>query len=76
MPDPNPEPFDPFAPDAPILHLLSQRDNPLLATATEEQLIALITRFRQTAQQPQVMKAELSKRPTMSAKKKELWDSI
>lgn len=71
-----PEPIDPFAPDAPILHLLSQKENPLLATATEEQLIALVQRLRTTAQQPQVMKAELAKRPTMTAKKKAVLDDI
>ena len=78
-------PVDPLAPDAPILHLLSLRENPNVATMSEDELRALVQRLRTMATSPQTLSAELSKessranprqRNSISAKRKALLDSI
>lgn len=70
---------DPFAPDAPILHLLSLRENPNVATMSEDELRALVQRLRTVATSPQSLSAELAKdsarvnprqRDSISAKRK------
>ena len=55
---------DPFAPDAPLIQLLSLKSNPLLATATPEQLLEVVRRLRTVVQQPVTLKAELNKEST------------
>lgn len=77
MPD-DPSTFDPFAPDAPLLHIITMmhRDG-LPKDATDEQLLALVRRLRTVTQQPQSLKAEVVReaKPRTSAKQK-LLDSI
>jgi hypothetical protein len=72
-------PIDPLAPDAPILHLLSLRENPNVATMSEDELRTLVQRLRTVATSPQSLSAELSKessrvnprqRNSISAKRK------
>jgi hypothetical protein len=55
------EVIDPLAPDAPILHLLSLRENPNVATMSEDELRALVQRLRTVASSPQTLSAELAK---------------
>lgn len=57
----NAENVDPLAPDAPILHLLSLRENPNVATMSEDELRALVQRLRTVATSPQTLSAELAK---------------
>lgn len=85
MQSPNPSPtdsapqVDPFAPDAPIIHLLSLRHNPLLATATDEQLRQVFERCKAMVQQPQTLQAELRKESAprgKAGKLKSILDSI
>lgn len=52
---------DHLAPDAPILHLLSLRENPNVATMSEDELRSLVQRLRTVAQSPQTLTAELQK---------------
>lgn len=77
--------IDPLAPDAPILHLLSLRENPNVATMSENELRALVQRLRTVATSPQSLSAELSKessranprqRNSISAKRKAVLDSL
>ena len=73
-----PSGFDPFAPDAPLLHVISimHRDG-LPATATDDQMLALVRRLRTVTQQPQSLKAEVtrdSKPRALSVAKKALLD--
>jgi hypothetical protein len=79
------EVIDPLAPDAPILHLLSLRENPNVATMPEDELRALVQRLRTVATSPQSLSAELSKessrvnprqRNTAAAKRKAVLDSL
>ena len=44
-----PDQHDPMAPDAPLLSLLSARENPMLADASEDYLVALVKKLRQHA---------------------------
>jgi hypothetical protein len=77
--------IDPLASDAPILHLLSLRENPNVATMSEDELRALVQRLRTVATSPQSLSAELSKesscvnprqRNTAAAKRKAVLDSL
>lgn len=52
-------PLDPLAPDAPIVQLLSVSTNPLLATASDEELRALVVRLRQQASSPPTLSSKL-----------------
>jgi hypothetical protein len=47
--------IDPLAPDAPILHLLSLRENPNAATCSDDELRALVLRCRTLATSPQLV---------------------
>lgn len=69
---------DPFAPDAPLIHLLSITENPLLADASEEQLTALVKRLRTVSQQQPTLKAKLAEgaKSPRTSKRKALLDSI
>ena len=58
--DPN-NPNDPLAPDAPIHHLLSIRENPLVKDMTMEQLQSLVKRMRTMAQSPQTLTSSLQR---------------
>jgi hypothetical protein len=57
----NPEVLNPLDPDAPIYHLLSIKDNPLVKDMTTEQLQELVKRMRTLAQSPQTMTSSLQK---------------
>lgn len=52
---------DPLAPDAPIYHLLSIKENPLVKDMTTEQLQTLVKRMRTMAQSPQTMTSALQR---------------
>jgi hypothetical protein len=52
---------NPLSPDAPIHHLLSIRDNPMVKDMTTEQLQELVKRMRTLAQSSQTMSAALNK---------------
>lgn len=59
MTDSDPSPTPSFLlPDAPIQHLLSLRDNPMLATASDAELTALVTKLRSYSS-PQTLSAKL-----------------
>lgn len=51
--------LDPLSPDAPIVALMSLSSNPMLATATEEEVRALVQRLRQLSTSPQALTAKL-----------------
>lgn len=51
--------LDPLSPDAPIVALMSVSSNPLLATATPEEVQALVKRLRTLVQSPQALSAKL-----------------
>lgn len=77
--------IDPLASDAPILHLLSLRENPKVATMPEDELRALVQRLRTVANSPQTLSAELAKdsarvnprqRNSISAKRKAILDTL
>lgn len=53
--------MNPFDPDAPIYHLLSIKDNPMIANATTEQLQEIVKRMRTIAQSPQTMSSNLQR---------------
>jgi uncharacterized protein YktB (UPF0637 family) len=53
--------MDPLAPDAPIYHLLSIRDNPMVKDMSTEQLQELVKRMRAVAQSPQTMTSALQR---------------
>jgi hypothetical protein len=55
------EPNDPLAPDAPIHHLLSIKENPLVKDMTTQQLQELVKRMRTMAQSPQTMTSALQR---------------
>ncbi len=74
-----------LASDAPILHLLSLRDNPNVATMSDDELRALVQRLRTVATSPQTLSASLQqesdkisprKRDTISAKRRAVLDSL
>jgi hypothetical protein len=76
---------NPLAPDAPIHHLLSIRDNPMVKDMTTEQLQELVKRMRTLAQSSQTMSATLQKESRArkakpltpeQLRRKELLDSI
>jgi hypothetical protein len=76
---------NPLSPDAPIYHLLSIRDNPMVKDMTTEQLQELVKRMRTLAQSSQTMSAALNKESrTRKAKpltpeqirRKEILDSL
>lgn len=64
---------DPFAPDAPIYHLLSVKHNPLVKDLSTEQLQALVQRMRTLATSAPTMTSKLqaesgkrrAKKPTL-----------
>lgn len=79
------EPLDPFAADAPILHLLSLRDHPHLADASDEEIRAVCERLKGLVQQPATLdsqlrtesaKAKTPRTPGISARKKSILDTI
>jgi hypothetical protein len=57
----NDQPNDPLAPDAPIYHLLSIRENPLVKDMTMEQLQELVKRMRTMSQSPQTLTSALQR---------------
>lgn len=80
---PQPLAVDPLAPDAPLIALLSIRDNPLLVSATQEQLIEIVKKLRVHATTPATLTARLradsdviKPRNTASAKRRAFLDSI
>lgn len=50
-----------LAPDAPLVALLSLRDNPNLAQASDEELFAVVSRCRNLTGNAQAFTAELNK---------------
>lgn len=62
MSDPFPLPVDRLAPDAPLIALMTLRENPeiFLALSHEDQL-AVVRRVRTIVQQPVTLKAELAR---------------
>ena len=50
---------DPLSPDAPLVHLLSLKHNPLLAEMSQEQLIELVKRLRSHAVSAPTLTAKL-----------------
>lgn len=76
--------IDPLAPDAPIIALLSLRDNPLVADMTEAELGQLITRLTTLARQAPTLNSAIltestkikEKRSPVAAKRKALLDSL
>ena len=54
-------PNDALAPDAPIYHLLSIRENPLVKDMSTEQLQELVKRMRTMAQSPQTLTSTLQR---------------
>jgi len=85
VPTANLEVLNPLDPDAPIVHLLSIKDNPMVKDMTTEQLQALVKRMRTVAQSPQTMSSALQKesktrksRPKTAEqiKRQELLDSL
>lgn len=78
--------FDPLAPDAPLLSLLSIKENPLLLDMSEDQLIALVRKLRQGATSPPTLAAmdeeagrrvaQKTPRVTKASEKKTLLDSL
>ena len=52
---------DPLAPDAPIHHLLSIRENPMVKDMTTEQLQTLVKRMRTMAQSAQTLSSALNR---------------
>jgi hypothetical protein len=57
----NETPFDPLAPDAPIHHLLSIKDNPIVKDMNVQQLQELVKRARSMAQSPQTLTSALQR---------------
>ncbi len=55
-----PEPLDPLAADAPLIHLLSVRHNPLVAAMSEEQLLDLVQKLRQHATSAPTLSARIA----------------
>ena len=49
--------LNPMAPDAPLISLLSVRSNPMLADASEADLVELVKKLRQHASSPQTIAA-------------------
>jgi hypothetical protein len=79
----NDEVLNPLDPDAPIHHLLSIRENPMVKDMTTEQLQVLVQRMRTVAQSPQTMTSALQresrKRKPLTAeqlRRKEILDSL
>lgn len=75
--------LDPLAPDAPLIQLLSVRENPMLTTMTEEQLVALVRKLRQFAASPQTVTAAdsaagvaVSPKKTVASAKRAILDSL
>ena len=50
---------DPLSPDAPLVHLLSLKHNPLLAEMNQDQLIELVKQLRSYAVSPPTLTAKL-----------------
>lgn len=77
------EPIDPLSPDAPIHHLLSVKENPMVLQMSDQQLTEMIKRLRTVATSPQTMSSVLQadakrRRPMTEAqrKRKDLLDSL
>ena len=51
--------FNPLSPDAPLVHLLSLRHNPLLAQMSQDQLTELVKKLRTHATSPPTLTAKL-----------------
>ena len=51
--------IDPLAPDAPLVHLLSLKHNPLLAEMSQDQLIELVKKLRSHAVSAPTLTAKL-----------------
>lgn len=75
-------PVNPLSPDAPLVELLSVKDNPLLVDMTEEELTAYVKKLRQMATTPQTLSAKISsesgaiKSKRTSSKRAAILDSI
>lgn len=52
--------IDPLAPDAPILHLLSVKNNPLLEQMTPDQLTEVVKKYRTLATSAPTLSAKLN----------------
>lgn len=80
----NPLPdVDPLSPDAPIHHLLSIKENPLVVKMSDQELTELIKRLRTIATSPQTMTSALQseskrRRPLSAAaqKRKDIIDNL
>jgi hypothetical protein len=77
------EQVDPLAPDAPLIHLLSIKHNPLVKDMTNEQLTELVKKLRTHALSAPSLSAKLQDesdrikpRNNKSAKRKALLDSL
>jgi hypothetical protein len=77
------DPNDPFAPDAPIHVLLSLRNNPRIATATDEQIREFVIRMKQIATSAPTMAAKLASdserikpKNTVTAKRRAVLDEL
>jgi hypothetical protein len=77
------EPVDPLAPDAPLIHLLSIKHNPLVKDMSNEQLADLVKKLRTHAASAPTLSAKLQDesdkikpRNTKSAKRKAMLDAL
>lgn len=82
-PDPPSLEVNPLAPDAPIHHLLSVKENPMVLQMSDQQLTEMIKRLRTVATSPQTMTAVLQsdarkRRPMTEAqrRRKEILDAL
>jgi hypothetical protein len=76
---------DPLDPDAPLLHLLSIKHNPLVAEMTHDQLMELIKKLRTLATSPPTLSARLKSdgdrenprsKTTLAARRRALLDEL
>lgn len=77
------EPVNPLAPDAPLIHLLSIKHNPLVKDMSPEQLAELVRKLRTHATSAPTLSAKLQSesdsikpRNTKSAKRKAMLDAL
>jgi hypothetical protein len=76
---------DPLDPDAPLLHLLSIKHNPLVAEMNHDQLMELVKKLRTLATSPPTLSARLKSdgdkenpksKVSIAAKRRALLDNL
>jgi hypothetical protein len=82
----NTEPVNPLSPDAPIIHLLSLKHNPLLKSMSQEELIELVKKLRTHSTSAPTLSAKLksdgealgqkAKKVSLAAKRRALLDEL